>query len=282
MARTMYDSDTAKAIPADATMVAGYVDGRPKWSQADWDLFPNATKVGIAVDPRTDNGEVLDVEPGAAEPEQAPGWIRMRQAAGLQRPTIYCSKSSIPAVRTACEGLTYALWVADPTGVEHGFEGAVACQWAQPGHGSPGHYDISLVTDDNWPGPGVPPAKAHFAATGDNHVALVQHPSDKNRLDALVITPDNTVVQFISRNGFQGLVSGAPSVNWGEPGGEDPVAGSLSATWDADGKNLEVTVVVRRDNRVLARVVDVDGRVVWDWVALPNMRAKIPLLGSPS
>ncbi|CAM4506701.1 hypothetical protein NONI108955_37940 [Nocardia ninae] len=44
-------------------------------------------------------------------------------------------------------------------------------------------------------------------------MALVQHPTDKNRLDGLVITPDNTVVQFISRNGFQGLVSGAPEVN---------------------------------------------------------------------
>ncbi|CAM4506723.1 hypothetical protein NONI108955_37945 [Nocardia ninae] len=65
------------------------------------------------------------------------------------------------------------------------------------------------------------------------------------------------------------------------PGGrEDPAAGSLSATWDADGKNLSVTVVVHRDNRIFARVVDVDRRVAWDWVALPNMKAKIPLIGA--
>ncbi|MFI6044229.1 hypothetical protein ACIA8C_21540 [Nocardia sp. NPDC051321] len=280
----MYDSTSAQDIPADAVMVAGYIDGRHKWSQADWDRFPNAIKVHIAVDPQTNDGEVLDIEQGASRPDQAPGWIRMRQAAGLERPTIYCNKSTWPAVQTACQGLTYASWIAEWTGAAHAIEGAVACQWADPAHGSPGHYDISLVTDDNWPKPGTPPPPSHLpAATGDTHMALVQHPSDKNRLDALVITPDNTVVQFISRNGFQGLVSGAPEVNWGVPGGgEDPVAGSLSATWDVEGKNLEVTVVVHRDNRVFARVVDVDGKVGWDWVALPNMKAKIPLLGLQS
>ncbi|MFI5782271.1 hypothetical protein [Nocardia sp. NPDC051570] len=153
MTRTMYDSTSAKDIPADAAMVAGYIDGRFKWSQSDWARFPKAIKVHIAVDPHADAGEVLDVEQGDSRPDQAPGWIRMRQAAGVKRPTIYCNRSTWPAVQAACKGLTYASWVAEWTGHAHEIEGAVACQWADPGHGSPGHYDLSLVVDDSWPGP---------------------------------------------------------------------------------------------------------------------------------
>ncbi|GAA1644266.1 hypothetical protein GCM10009764_77320 [Nocardia ninae] len=94
----------------------------------DGDRFPNAIKVRIAVDPQTNDGEVLDVEQGSGRPDQAPGWIRMRQGAGLARPTIYCSKSKWPEVQAACQGLTYASWVAEWTGQEHGIDGAVACQ----------------------------------------------------------------------------------------------------------------------------------------------------------
>jgi hypothetical protein len=107
-------------------------------------------------------------------------------------------------------------------------------------------------------------------------VALVQHPSDKNRLDALVIAPDNKVVHFTSKNGFQGLVSGAPEESWGAPR-DGVVAGSLSATWDADGKNLEATVVAP-NTQVYARVIDTDGKVIYDWVPLQNVKAKVPLL----
>lgn len=151
MARTMYDSVTAKDIPAHAAMVAGYVDGKFRWSQADWGRFPHAIKVRIAVSPHTDDGHVLDVEPGDSTPAQAPAWIRMRHAAGLARPTIYCNRSTWPAVRAACKGLTYEVWIAEWTGHQHGIAGAAACQWATPGLGSAGHYDISLVTDDQWP-----------------------------------------------------------------------------------------------------------------------------------
>jgi hypothetical protein len=144
--RLMYDSTTASAIPANAEIVAGYVDGRYAWSQADWNRFPNAQKVRIAVFPWTNDGEVLDCEPGDATPAECAAWIKMRQASGVQVPTIYCSASDLPAVRAACEGLTYDVWLADPTGVPHNSHAATQYAWTNTG----GHYDLSLCAD-YWP-----------------------------------------------------------------------------------------------------------------------------------
>lgn len=148
--RTMYDSVTAHDIPTSAHMVAGYVDGRYKWSAADWSRFPHAMKVKIAVSASTNNGNVLDCESGDATPAQCPGWIKMRQKAGLARPTIYCNHSTMAAVQHACSGLHYALWIAEWNGHAHSISGAAAVQYADPGHGSGGHYDLSAVYDDSW------------------------------------------------------------------------------------------------------------------------------------
>lgn len=103
--RTMYDAVTARNILGhDETpeMVAGYVD-RIKlapWSAADWALFPGAVKVRIVKKASTNDGHVLDVEPGDATPAEAPGWVRMRRAAGVD-PTVYMNASTWPAVRAA-------------------------------------------------------------------------------------------------------------------------------------------------------------------------------------
>jgi hypothetical protein len=145
----MYDSITAADIPANAEMVAGYVDGLYRWSDSDWARFPRAVKIRIAVFASTNDGHVLDVEPGNATPAQARGWILMRQAAGLTRPTIYCSRSDRAAVESACAGLAYDLWIAAydliiPTLLP----GTVATQYVDPTYGSGGHYDKSLVRDD--------------------------------------------------------------------------------------------------------------------------------------
>src|SRR5712692_6733146 len=39
MALTMFDSVTAGNIPANAAAVGGYINGRYKWSMADWQRF---------------------------------------------------------------------------------------------------------------------------------------------------------------------------------------------------------------------------------------------------
>jgi hypothetical protein len=152
----MYDSTSASDIPDTAEMVAGYVDGAFAWSDADWARFPNATKVRIATQPGTDDGDVLDVELGDATPAQAPAWIRMRQAAGIVQPTIYCAAFAVDQVRQACQGLLFWLWVADWTGQPHPVSYAAAVQYANSAT-SGGHYDLSIVYADAWPGPHTVP-----------------------------------------------------------------------------------------------------------------------------
>lgn len=145
MAKLLYDSVSSSAICENAALVAGYVDGRYAWSDDDWARHPSARQVRIAVFPWTNDGDVLDCERGDAEPAECPAWIVMRQAAGLEVPTIYCNLASMPDVRAYCQGLIYDLWVADWTYEPHIPEGSVACQYA-----ARGTYDVTLCSD-NWP-----------------------------------------------------------------------------------------------------------------------------------
>lgn len=178
LARTMHDSVTARDIPSDAEMVAGYIDGKYAWSAADWARFPHAAKVRIAVRASTNDGDVLDVEPGDATPAQAAGWIRMRQAAGYFRPTIYTLFSWVDQVHVACKGLDYDLWVAHYTGKPHNEAGAVATQYADPAT-SGGHFDLSLVVDDGWPHRTAPhPPNPPHPPEEDDDMAKLLHPTE--------------------------------------------------------------------------------------------------------
>jgi hypothetical protein len=154
--RTMYDSTNAKDIPIDAQMVAGYVDGRYRWSDADWARFPNAVKVRIACFSQTDDGQVLDIESGCSEPEDAPGWARRRRAVGVD-PTVYVNRSNLKAVRFPFDQIGEPMphiWLASYDGVAEIPEGMVAKQYAnEPLAG--GHFDLSVVADF-WPGIDAP------------------------------------------------------------------------------------------------------------------------------
>jgi hypothetical protein len=137
----MFDSDVAADIPASPFAVAGYVDGEPgSWSAADWDRFRDAYTTTISR--RADRpADWLDIERGAALPAHVPTW------AGKG---FYCNLSTLPAVETACRQANKPLpkwWAAHPTGQPHIVPGSVATQWAWPKFGSPGHYDISAITD---------------------------------------------------------------------------------------------------------------------------------------
>lgn len=149
MTRLMYDAVTPSNIPTNAEMVAGYVDGRFAWKPSDWARFPNAVHVTIAVFPSTNNGVVLDVEQGDATPQQAPGWVRMRRAAGVD-PTVYCSESAWPSVRAAFNAAGVPqphYWVAAYPGEGAVVPaGAVAHQYQDTGL-----VDLSVVAD-YWPG----------------------------------------------------------------------------------------------------------------------------------
>lgn len=145
----MFDSTTPGEIPADAEVVAGYVDGLYRWSDADWARFPNAAKVRIAVFPTTNDGDVLDCESWDARPRECPGWLAMRMAAKPGRYAIYCNVSTIAEVRAACAGIPFDWWAAHYTGVPHLEDGSVATQWTD--HGPNGsNLDISLCAA-GWP-----------------------------------------------------------------------------------------------------------------------------------
>lgn len=169
--RTMYDSTTATDIPATAGMVGGYVDGLYAWSDADWNRFPATTvKVHIVVKASTNRGDVLDIERGDATPAQGPVWVMLRRGSGYPCPTLYCSRSDVPAVKAACKaaglvfGTDWKLWIADYTGEPHSCNlGESAVQYASPGHGAGGHYDLSCVFDNAWP---FPPPTTYIPPTG--------------------------------------------------------------------------------------------------------------------
>ncbi|WP_051943069.1 glycoside hydrolase family 25 domain-containing protein [Streptacidiphilus rugosus] len=148
MTRIMYDAVTAANVPAGATLVAGYGDGYYANVAAFRSRFPHATIVEIAVSSSHDIGVVLDVETGDATPEEAPGWVRARRAAGVD-PTVYCNSSTWPEVRAAFRAQGVAephWWIAQYDGDPTIFPGAVAKQYADPGP-----YDLSSVAD-YWPG----------------------------------------------------------------------------------------------------------------------------------
>lgn len=152
--RLMYDAVNVDAIPADATMVAGYVDGGyVTWPELV-QRFPHARKVSITTTGDS-TADVIDVENGDAVPQKAVDWVRRMRHAG-KRPIVYTSKDNLEAVIAAFEAEREAApfwWIADWTGEPHLHPGSVATQYASPTVPPPYgpiNYDVSLVSP-NWP-----------------------------------------------------------------------------------------------------------------------------------
>lgn len=149
------DAPAMARYPGPVSFVAGYVDGLYRWSAADWALFPNSTHVRIAVFADTDDGIVLDCEPGNCTPAQSVDWVLLRRRAGVD-PTVYCNQLDPdvgwPAVRAAFRARGVAephYWVANYS-VDQAHPqipaGAVGLQYRDAGS-----YDLSVVAD-YWPG----------------------------------------------------------------------------------------------------------------------------------
>ena len=193
--RTMYDSVTPTDIPTSIggrppDLVAGYIDGVPRWPSSAWGRFPNSVHVRIALDPATPDGDVLDVERGAANPDQAPSWVQRRRAAGAD-PTVYCNAATWPTVRAqfAAQGVAEPhWWIAaypgwtDTAGRPTLPPGAVAHQYTDP-PASGGHWDLSVVAD-HWPGvePNPAPPAPHIT---EDDMQLIVCP-DRSDTQALV------------------------------------------------------------------------------------------------
>ena len=154
MTRLMYDAVTESNIPANATMVAGYVDGHYANIDRVRARFPHARIVTITPHGIND-AEVADVETGDLTPAQGAEWARKKVAAG-KTPTLYCNLSTWPAVQQAVHaaGLDHKVqyWIAKYDGVAQIPAGAIAKQYR-----STSTLDYSVVAD-YWPG--VDPAPA--------------------------------------------------------------------------------------------------------------------------
>lgn len=160
----VYDSTNPYDIPASVPAVAPYVDGlygpehKVLGSTTGWDAaaiarFPNAIKIGIAVNAATNDGRALDVEQYDATPAQAPAWVKMRRAAGVAVPLVYCNRSNRSAVESALSAAgigsdQVALWVATLDGTKTVPAGPYPVAMVQYANSviAGGHYDISITT----------------------------------------------------------------------------------------------------------------------------------------
>jgi hypothetical protein len=152
MARTMHDSTDVGDIPAKASMVAGYIDGRFQTVSALRKRFPKAQVVTVTV-LGTPGADVCDTEPGNISISHAAKWAANEVTAG-RRPTLYCMASQWDDVKAAVktQGIAgkVSYWVAQYDGKAEVPVGAVAKQYADPKL-SGGHFDLSVVAD-HWPG----------------------------------------------------------------------------------------------------------------------------------
>lgn len=168
MPRTMRDSTTAADIPlGDLQLVAGYANGKYAWKDTDWARFGSIPKVRIDVlGTAPGSASVLDVENGDATPAEAVGWVHARRKLFPDTaPTIYCNRSTSTLVAAAMMtaglrlAIEYTLWIAtgDGTKVLPNMVGVVAVQWKWVTPPA-GHYDESIVYDDEWHPTTPPPA----------------------------------------------------------------------------------------------------------------------------
>jgi hypothetical protein len=142
--------DDVGNIPVNTPKVAGYSTGAAdiRWTNADWDRFPNSGKVRINQDGSTDISEasiadVADCEPGAFSEAQVLEWVKLRKHSHLAC-AVYVAASSQASLTSALReaGLTGVdLWVANWSLSEaeaarllttSGDYPVVAVQWASP------------------------------------------------------------------------------------------------------------------------------------------------------
>lgn len=167
--RVMYDSTNAVDIPADARMVAGYVDGPYAWDDDEWDHWPESVvRVRIATQHTTNDGHVADCEQGDMTPAQAVTWVVMRRRAGAD-PSVYCDVTHWDAVKAAfltAQVRAPHYWIAHWDHNTTLPAGAVAKQFNDP-PASGGHYDESIVAD-YWPGVDPPPSGGNVTTPAEN------------------------------------------------------------------------------------------------------------------
>jgi len=145
---TGYDAVDVSALPPGGDYYLAYIDGDYITLPAVRAKFPTARILTVTTTGKL-AADICDVESGDARPAIAAAGVR----AGLYN-TVYSDVSTKPELDTAMGDLDWQWYAANPTGEEHLVPDSVATQWAWPGHGSTGNYDISTT---NGVYPNTPP-----------------------------------------------------------------------------------------------------------------------------
>lgn len=90
--RVMFDSVSVRVIPSKCKAALGYVGGAwPTYENGELRRrCPRARLVGVAVS-LAHRAEELDIEPGDADPEDAPEFVRREWENGIERPGLYAA-----------------------------------------------------------------------------------------------------------------------------------------------------------------------------------------------
>jgi hypothetical protein len=177
----MYDTIYNDQFPQGAQAYAAYVDGgigdQPNYGHIV-SAFPKAHHLGISLSGAV-NADALDVENGAAETGDIPGWCARQRARGIVRPCVYANASTMTSAvlpELASAGIARAsvrLWTAHYSGshicgpsscgaVPEAMDGT---QWCSNALGRV--LDESLLLADFFT---VPPSGWTFPAPGGLHI----------------------------------------------------------------------------------------------------------------
>lgn len=156
----IYDAVDVSAIPRNAQVILAYIDGGYVTLATVRAQFPNARIITVTTN-GLNRADLCDVESGDATPAVAAQGVRN----GLYV-NVYSDRSTKPSLDAALAGLAWNWYCAAPGTSANLQPGSVATQFAWPGFGSPGNYDIS-VADPTWlngptPAPPVPSSGLNF------------------------------------------------------------------------------------------------------------------------
>lgn len=247
--RKCYDSVTPHNILQHDTtpqIVAGYAHGRYAWDQADWNLFPNAVKIRIAVRANFYDAHVLDCEPGDATPAQCPDWAWTRKQMGGV-PIIYCNRSTWPQVRDAFDSRHMEqplYWIATANGRDEIPFGAIGAQYLLNYQG----VDVSVMADFI---PGVDPHPI-IPDTGEDDMTIVgkSFSATPERPQDYVSLPCNGKRSFFISIGGNDVVEGLAYFLQDTPAGKGGQFAGKNLPFHIDG-NRPGPIPVPADCRVI-------------------------------
>jgi hypothetical protein len=211
---TIFDAVDVAAIPANASVILAYIDGGYRTYNAVTARFPKARVLTITTT-GLNKADICDVESQDATPAIAARGVR----AGLYR-TVYSDRSTKPALDAALAGLQWDWYAAAPGSPAKVIAGSIATQYAWPGYGSPGNYDVSVCLD-SWlngsPAPG--PAPSPVPPTPPTPSA----PKFPSELFAMLASDPGFAVRFLYRFALHREVDGAgfaANMKWLAAGGD--------------------------------------------------------------